>query len=128
MMPFRNNTKAKSAGYGTSYGVTNGNVRHDNRVINVHNSTCGHVVTTVCLTVIMALLIILIAVIIWFFCMKDPRDQRQAFDAEKHELKIGIHGGVYFVHKDGTRQYIDREHGIRIYNEQQKRKKELKEK
>lgn len=96
MTACRNNTTAESSEYGTSYGVTNGNVKHDNRVINVHNSTCGHVVTIICLTVTIALLIILIGAIV-LFSSKGEKHTVPQFDINKNELKIGKQGGVYFI-------------------------------
>ena len=125
MTACRNNTTAESSGYGTSYGVTNGNVKHDNRVINVHNSTCGHVVTIICLTVTIALLIILIGAIV-LFSSKGEKYTIPQFDINKNELKIGKKGGVYFIDENGLKTYLDREKGLKLYEFQQKQKKETK--
>lgn len=121
----QNNTAAESSGYGTSYGVTNGNVKHDNRVINVHNSTCGHVVTIICLTVTIALLIILIGAIV-LFSSKGEKHTVPQFDINKNELKIGKQGGVYFIDENGLKTYLDREKGLKLYEFQQKQKKKTK--
>lgn len=121
----QNNTAAESSGYGTSYGVTNGNVKHDNRVINVHNSTCGHVVTIICLTVTIALLIIMIGAIV-LFSSKGEKYTIPQFDINKNELKIGKQGGVYFIDENGLKTYLDREKGLKLYEFQQKQKKKTK--
>lgn len=82
-------------------------------------------VTIICLTVTIALLIILIGAIV-LFSSKGEKYTIPQFDINKNELKIGKKGGVYFIDENGLKTYLDREKGLKLYEFQQKQKKKTK--
>ncbi|MBS1371486.1 MAG: hypothetical protein HPZ91_16195 [Lentisphaeria bacterium] len=109
---------------GTSFGVTNGNVTNDNRTMNGNTLVAGNQINNnlsgkwniplVCITVIAIFLIFLTAFTIW--CITDHSESV----SNNAIIQIGPRGGVYYVTESGIRKYIDREYGMKLYQEQQK--------
>lgn len=101
----RDNIKINNSG--TSFGVTNGNVKNDNRVITIHQTAKCPLVPIACI----ALAFVLLLAVSFFFFLSRKQESRVYIEPvpESVEIRIGPRGGVYYVDEQGKRQYLDRE-------------------
>lgn len=110
----RDNIKINNSG--TSFGVTNGNVKNDNRVITIHQTAKCPVFPIVCL----AMAFVLLLAVLFFFLFSNMGESRVYIETvpKNIEIKIGPRGGVYYVNEQGKRHYLDREEGLKLYQKQ----------
>ena len=111
----RDNIKINNSG--TSFGVTNGNVKNDNRVITIHQTAKCPVFPIACI----ALAFVLLLAVSFFFVLSRKQESRVYIESvpENIEIRIGPRGGVYYVDDQGKRHYIDRKEGLKLYERQE---------
>ena len=110
----RDNIKINNSG--TSFGVTNGNVKNDNRVITIHQTAKCPLVPIACI----ALAFVLLLAVSFFFILTKQQGSSVCIEpvSKDVEIRIGPRGGVYYVDEQGKRQYLDREAGMKLYRKQ----------
>ena len=99
---------------GTAF--VNGNVKNDNRVITINQTTKCPFFPIICFVMAFVLLL----TVLFFFILTKQQGSSVCIEpvSKDVEIRIGPRGGVYYVDEQGKRQYLDREAGMKLYRKQ----------